>query len=210
MAQRTITTGRQLGAAIHDARTRAGMTQAALALRAGVSRKWLIGLEQGARTGAELGKVLDVLRALNLSIQLFEEPEKTVATRAQSDVEVAAPTAVMDQDSADPKASTLSTSQALTALEAMRQVTAPSRTILEAMRQATQLPPHTLEAIRQATTSSATVLEAMRQATQLPPHTLEAIRQATASSTTVLEAMRQVQLSQSALEAVRRTQDDEE
>ena len=75
MKQRPISTPRQLGAAIYDARTAAGMTQATLASRAGVSRKWLIGLEQGARTGAELGKILGVLHALGLAIHLSEAQE---------------------------------------------------------------------------------------------------------------------------------------
>ncbi|KWR70081.1 hypothetical protein RN04_14650 [Arthrobacter sp. W1] len=54
-----------------------GLTQEALADRAGVSRKWLIGLEQGVRTRAELGKVLDTFEALGISINLSfnAEPE---------------------------------------------------------------------------------------------------------------------------------------
>lgn len=91
MGNRAITTGRQLGAAIHDARTRAGLTQASLATSAGVSRKWLIGLEQGARTGAELSKVLAVLRALDLSIQLIEQPEQDEAGSPQAKAPPRAP-----------------------------------------------------------------------------------------------------------------------
>lgn len=123
------------------------MTQAALAARAGVSRKWLIGLEQGARTRAELGKVFDVLRALELSIQLFEGREgpkvssREAAIRAQENT--------MAIKFADETADVaLSTRQALTAIEAMRQAALPANT-LEAIRQAA-LPEGTLNATRRA------------------------------------------------------------
>ncbi len=68
--RREISTEKQLGAFIHDARAHAGLTQEQLAISAGVSRKWLIGLEQGVRRGAELRKVLDVLAALQIEISL--------------------------------------------------------------------------------------------------------------------------------------------
>lgn len=210
MSQRAITTGRQLGAAIHDARTRAGLTQANLAERAGVSRKWLIGLEQGARTGAELGKVFDVMRALNLSIQLLEDPEKSRTESEQGDISGPASGVATSKPARPRNGKTLSTSEALRALEGMRKVTAPSPSLLEAMRQATQISPSVLELIRQATTPSTSVLDAMRQATQISPATLEAIRQAT-SSTTALETVRKaVQTPPSAIEAVDRKQEESE
>lgn len=68
--RREISTEKELGAFIHDARAQAGLTQEQLAISAGVSRKWLIGLEQGVRRGAELRKVLDVLAALRIEISL--------------------------------------------------------------------------------------------------------------------------------------------
>jgi transcriptional regulator with XRE-family HTH domain len=172
MKERAISTARQLGTAVHDARTRAGMTQAALAARAGVSRKWLIGLEQGARTRAELGKVFDVLRALELSIQLFEGREGPEVSSPEADVKAQENT--MTPKFAGTSADIgLSTRQALKAVEAMRQAVPASA--LEAIRQAA-LPASTLEAIRQATIPAST-LEAIRQAT-IPASTLEAIRQA--------------------------------
>lgn len=67
---RDVSTQKELGAFVHDARMKLGLTQEALADRAGVSRKWLIGLEQGVRTRAELGKVLDTFEALGISINL--------------------------------------------------------------------------------------------------------------------------------------------
>lgn len=64
---RGISTASQLGAAIHDARIAAGYTQAELAAAARVSREWLIGIEQGARPRAELGKIFDIMGALDLA-----------------------------------------------------------------------------------------------------------------------------------------------
>lgn len=65
-----LTTVRDLGAALRDARRAAGLSQQALAERAGVSRQWLSRLETGSNPGAELRKVLDVLAALSLAVEL--------------------------------------------------------------------------------------------------------------------------------------------
>lgn len=65
-----MTTERQLGAAIRHARTSAGLTQFELAERAGVSRAFVSGVESASRPGAELRRVLAVLRALGLGITL--------------------------------------------------------------------------------------------------------------------------------------------
>lgn len=62
----SVSTAAQLGASLHDARIAAGLTQAKLAARARVSRELLIGIEQGSRPRAELGKMLDVMRTLDL------------------------------------------------------------------------------------------------------------------------------------------------
>jgi transcriptional regulator with XRE-family HTH domain len=62
-----------LGAAVRDARQRRGFTQAELAGRAGVSRQFVISLERGAGPRAELGKVLSVIRALNLAMSLRDD-----------------------------------------------------------------------------------------------------------------------------------------
>lgn len=150
MGNRAITTARQLGATIHDARTRAGLTQASLAASAGVSRKWLIGLEQGARTGAELGKVLAVLRTLDLSIQLIEHREQKKSGSQQADATAEISSDAIAQNtvpSSKPKNST--TSGARKALDLVRQRSALSRSTLDAMRQATQLPGNALTGVRQ-------------------------------------------------------------
>ncbi len=50
-----------------------GWTQADLADRAQVSRRFVGELEAGQRTGAELGRVLAVLRALDVAISLVDD-----------------------------------------------------------------------------------------------------------------------------------------
>ena len=80
--KREVSTPKELGSFVHDARTKLGLTQEALAQRAGVSRKWLIGLEQGARSRAELGKVFDTFEALGISINL------SFITHQQNETEV--------------------------------------------------------------------------------------------------------------------------
>ena len=46
------------------------LTQEALANKANVSRSWLIGLEQGKRPRAEMDKILSLLGALDISLNL--------------------------------------------------------------------------------------------------------------------------------------------
>ncbi|NLG23647.1 MAG: helix-turn-helix transcriptional regulator [Actinomycetales bacterium] len=69
-----LTTVRDLGAAVRDARRRAGLTQQALADRAGVPRQWVSRLETGSNPGAEFRKVLDLLAALDLVLALEPAP----------------------------------------------------------------------------------------------------------------------------------------
>lgn len=67
---RTIQSSRDLGAFIYDARNQRSLTQEALARKANVSRSWLIGLEQGKRPRAEMDKILNLFRALDISLLL--------------------------------------------------------------------------------------------------------------------------------------------
>jgi HTH-type transcriptional regulator / antitoxin HipB len=62
-----------LGAAIREARTARGWTQAELAHRAGVSRPFVLELERGGRSRAELARVLAVIRALGKAISLVDD-----------------------------------------------------------------------------------------------------------------------------------------
>ncbi|MEJ0074704.1 MAG: type II toxin-antitoxin system Y4mF family antitoxin [Alphaproteobacteria bacterium] len=60
-----IRTPADLGAAIRDRRRQLGLDQATLAQRIGVSRQWVVAIEQG-RSRAELGLVLRALDALGI------------------------------------------------------------------------------------------------------------------------------------------------
>lgn len=66
---RPIQTSNGFGAAVRRARKDLGMSQAELAIQAGVGRPWLSELETGKRT-AELGRALLVVNALDLAITL--------------------------------------------------------------------------------------------------------------------------------------------
>ncbi|MGQ0545527.1 MAG: helix-turn-helix domain-containing protein [Betaproteobacteria bacterium] len=59
------TSGAELGEAVLTARKAGGLTQAALAARAGVTAKFVYGLERGKPT-LQVGKVSAVLAALGL------------------------------------------------------------------------------------------------------------------------------------------------
>jgi HTH-type transcriptional regulator / antitoxin HipB len=65
----TIRSIHDLAAAIRGCRTDLGMSQAELAKRTGVSRKWIYEFEAGKPT-AEFGLLLRVLDTLGLSIEL--------------------------------------------------------------------------------------------------------------------------------------------
>lgn len=64
---RNIQTAKQLGDFIVDQRKQAGLTQMQLSVKAGVSRSWLAGLETGDRPRAEFSKILQLLKALEVS-----------------------------------------------------------------------------------------------------------------------------------------------
>lgn len=70
---------RQLGAAVRAERRKRGMTQAALAERAGVSRAWLARFETG-HPAAQVEQLLLVLRAFGLGLAL-EPLRATTAER---------------------------------------------------------------------------------------------------------------------------------
>lgn len=57
----------RIGAIVREHRRRAGLTQADLAQRAGVSRGWLVRLESG-HPAADTPTVFKVLRALDLEL----------------------------------------------------------------------------------------------------------------------------------------------
>ena len=67
---------RDMAAAVRGRRTDCKLSQAELALRAGVSRKWISELEAGKPT-AEFGLVLRVLEELGLVIDLISGEDAT-------------------------------------------------------------------------------------------------------------------------------------
>ena len=65
-----VTSARDLGLAVRQARLDQGMTQAQLAEAAGVSRRWLSDLEAG-KASAAVGLVLRTLAVLNIGLDTF-------------------------------------------------------------------------------------------------------------------------------------------
>ncbi|HVA10093.1 MAG TPA: helix-turn-helix domain-containing protein [Acidimicrobiales bacterium] len=87
-----IQTASDFGALVRDRRGTEGMSQQALALRAGVSVRWLKAFEAGKST-AEIGLVLRTLRALGLTLSVIDAP-------TSSGVDLEDVLARFDQDSA--------------------------------------------------------------------------------------------------------------
>jgi y4mF family transcriptional regulator len=65
-----IRTSQDIGQQIRKERKIRDLSQADLAARAGVSRRFIYQLENGSRDSFPLGKVLQVIRRLNLELQL--------------------------------------------------------------------------------------------------------------------------------------------
>jgi len=63
-----LRTVRDLGALIRDARTTRDWTQTDLAERAKVSRQWLVSIERGQHSRAEIGMLLRVLKTLGVEL----------------------------------------------------------------------------------------------------------------------------------------------
>ncbi|MGQ4510371.1 helix-turn-helix domain-containing protein [Dermabacteraceae bacterium P7054] len=91
MDLRRVLTPHDLGAAVKDARASAGLTQAQLAKRAGVSREWLVGLERGARPRAEFAKIVAVLGALGMQLSVSASVPASAAPGAEEERETDAP-----------------------------------------------------------------------------------------------------------------------
>lgn len=69
----TIRSIRDLSAAVRGRRKDLGLSQAELATRAGISRKWVYEFEAG-KPAAEFGFILRVLDALGLALKLGGSP----------------------------------------------------------------------------------------------------------------------------------------
>lgn len=74
-----IRTPIELGRHLADLRAREGLTQADLAKRAGVSRRWLIQVEAG-HPGAQLDKLFAVLAALSVHVELVAHERRPAGT----------------------------------------------------------------------------------------------------------------------------------
>jgi HTH-type transcriptional regulator/antitoxin HipB len=66
-----IRTPIDLGLVIRARRKQHGLDQRALAARVGVSRQWIVAIEQG-KTSAEIGLVLRTLQALGVTLEAME------------------------------------------------------------------------------------------------------------------------------------------
>jgi HTH-type transcriptional regulator / antitoxin HipB len=82
----TIRSIHDLAAALRGRRTDLGMSQAELAKRTGVSRKWIYEFEAGKPT-AEFGLLLRVLDALGLGIELTPSDRTTDAAPTTVDLD---------------------------------------------------------------------------------------------------------------------------
>lgn len=65
----------QLGLTIRRLRDRRALSQAELAERAGVSRQWVVAVEQGRKNGLEVGLLMRVLDALDASLTVRDDLE---------------------------------------------------------------------------------------------------------------------------------------
>ena len=67
----------QLGQAVRRLRAQRGLTQVALADLAGVSRQWIISIEQGTTPGMEIGVLMRVLDKLDASLTIRDDSPAT-------------------------------------------------------------------------------------------------------------------------------------
>jgi len=82
-----IRTPRDIGAILRESRQKAGLDQAELARRVGVSRQWLVEVERG-KPRAEVGLILRVFNALGLPLQSGLKPYSAgVAEDAGPDID---------------------------------------------------------------------------------------------------------------------------
>lgn len=70
-----IRTPKDLGAAIRSRRKALGLDQATLAAKVGVSRQWIIDIEQG-KSRAALGLVLQTCQTLGIALSIDGPPSK--------------------------------------------------------------------------------------------------------------------------------------
>lgn len=82
-----LRTPQDIGAFLREQRQKAGLDQASLAKRVGVSRQWIVEVE-GGKPRAEVGLVLRALNALGVSIQADLSPHyRAVADSPEMDID---------------------------------------------------------------------------------------------------------------------------
>lgn len=83
-----VRSAREIGALVRAERDKAGLTQAQLADRAQVSRRWLIATESGEHPRAEVSRLLRVFDALGLAVTLTSNstPVSTAVPVADADL----------------------------------------------------------------------------------------------------------------------------
>lgn len=81
-----LRTALDLGRYVREQRTRRAWTQAELAERTGVSRKWLIDLESGKRA-ADLSLVLRTLNALDVELHARTRDERHDTNASASEID---------------------------------------------------------------------------------------------------------------------------
>lgn len=86
MKHKFLHTPLRLGAVVRETRAELGLTQADLARRAGVGRRFIVDLEAG-HDRAELGKVLSVLSALGIHALALPAPPTPEPLPADFDLE---------------------------------------------------------------------------------------------------------------------------
>lgn len=86
MKHKFLHTPQRLGAVVRETRAELGLTQADLAQRAGVGRRFIVDLEAGHER-AELGKVLSVLNALGIHALALPAPPVPDPLPADFDLE---------------------------------------------------------------------------------------------------------------------------
>ena len=79
-----LRTSNDIGHLVRDRRKAHGWTQDQLATRLGVSRLWIVQMEQG-KTTAQLGLVLRALNELNVSLQVDLQAQTRYANELRDD-----------------------------------------------------------------------------------------------------------------------------
>ena len=88
-----ITTPRQAGIYVRQAREAQGITRAALAKKAGVSERLLASLELGDATGIRLDKLLAILNALSIGLFVQGDNDSITSPGEQPTTEAGLPNA---------------------------------------------------------------------------------------------------------------------